>query len=453
MTSAAPEGTTLPVSSRPAGGSAVVGDGVTLLTAYLVLLLAVPSRLVFAPLGGAGTPALLIGLCGALWWMWHHLHRSTRVEAVAGPVRRAVWFFCLAVLASYVAAMSRPIVVAEVSTADLGMVSLVGWAGIALVAHDGIGHVARLETLVNRLAIAGGAVAVLGVLQFLTKQPLIDQIEIPGLTTNAALDSVLGRSGFTRPAGTAIHPIEFGVAMTIILPFTLHRAFHAVQLPRLRRWWPLLALSLAIPLSISRSALVGAVTVLAVMMPRWPRPRRRRTLAFISALLLIIFVTIPGMLGTLTTMFTGISQDSSAQSRTDSYALALEFAARDPVLGRGMSTFLPSYRILDNQYLLLLVEVGIIGLLAMLAMLATATSVARRGARQARTEGHRHLGLAIGASVAAAAVSLALFDALSFPMAAGLLFLVVGMSGALGRLVDAPGDQPEAPPGVRTAGE
>ncbi|KRD42981.1 hypothetical protein ASE38_01435 [Cellulomonas sp. Root930] len=410
-------------------------DAVSLLTVYVVLLFAVPSRLVFAPLGGAGTPALMVGVGAALWWVWYHLHRSTPLDGPTSSVRRTIGFFCIAVLTSYAAAMTRPILVAEVSTADLGLVALVGWAGVALLAHDGIPSLARLEVFVNRIAVAGGAVALLGILQFFTKQSWIDQIDFPGLSTNATLNSVLGRNGFARPAGTAIHPIEFGVMMTIVLPLALHRAFHGPFASSLRRWWPALALAAAIPLSISRSALLGAAIVLIVLLPTWPKARRRLTIAFIAALFTLIFVTIPGMMGTLTTMFTGISEDSSAQSRTDSYGLALEFAARDLLIGRGISTFLPSYRILDNQYLLLLIEVGVIGLVAMVAMLMTAFVAAVRARRLTSDPSIRDLCQCIAAAVAAAAISLALFDALSFPMAAGLLFLVTGLAGAVASLV------------------
>jgi hypothetical protein len=440
--SAKPEGALSPdvVASPPGTG---FGDAVTMLSVYVVLLFAIPSRLVIAPLGGAGTPANLVGAFGALWWVWYHLHRSSPLARAPMPVRRAVWFFCLAVVASYVAAMSRPIVTAEVSTADLGLVALVGWAGVALVAHDGIEDRARLEKLLGRLVVAGGAVALLGVVQFVTKQAWIDRIEFPGLATNATLNSVLGRNGFTRPAGTSIHPIEFGVVLTIVLPLALHRAFYRTALPAARRWWPALAIALAIPLSISRSALLGAATVLVVLLPTWPPVRRRLALVSIGGLVIVIFVTIPGMMGTLTSLFTGIGQDSSAQSRTDSYGLAFEFAARTPIFGRGFSTFLPSYRILDNEYLLLLIEVGVVGVSAMVAMLVTAFVSARRARRLAMSAEDRHLSQALAASVTAAGVSLALFDALSFPMAAGLLFLTTGIAGSLERVLHQPASKRE----------
>jgi polysaccharide biosynthesis protein PslJ len=418
-----------------------VGDGVTFLTVYIFLLFAIPSRLIFAPLGGAGTPALLVGVFGSVWWAWYHLHRSTRTPSQFPQVRLFVMVFCGAVLVSYVAAMSRPIVDAEVSTADLGLIAVLGWAGIALVAHDGIPNLGRMTTLVNRLAVAGGCIAALGILQFVTKQSWVDQIDIPGLSSNQALGSILGRNGFARPAGTAIHPIEFGVALTVVLPFALHRAFYSTWVPRVRRWLPLVAITIAIPISISRSAILGATVVLIILLPVWSKVRRRLALASIVSLGTLIFLTIPGMLGTLTSLFTGISTDTSATSRTDSYALAWEFITRSPLVGRGFSTFLPSYRILDNQYLLSLIELGILGLLAFLAMVVAAVLAAKRAARSTRDEATQHLCMAVLAAVAAAGVSLALFDALSFPMVGGLLFLTVGMAGALRRIIEAQ-DQP-----------
>ena len=80
-------------------------------------------------------------------------------------------------------------------------------------------------------------------------------------------------------------------------------------------------------------------------------------------------------------LFTGISQDDSARSRTDSYALAFDFIQQRPFFGRGFSTFLPTYRIIDNQYLGLLIETGVVGLLAFISLLVTALVVAGRLSR------------------------------------------------------------------------
>jgi len=145
----------------------------------------------------------------------------------------------------------------------------------------------------------------------------------------------------------------------------------------------------------------------------------------------VVFLVVPGVFATLTGLFLSVgSSDSSAQSRTDSYGLAAEYIARSPILGRGFSTFLPSYRILDNQLLGLLIEVGVVGLAAFL----TLTWLAIRCGVRTRKLSHDPIGAQLGqagaAGLCAGLVSLALFDGLAFPMSAATLFLIAGVVGA-----------------------
>ncbi|WP_448059306.1 O-antigen ligase family protein [Cellulomonas hominis] len=413
-------------------------DAVAFLTFWLALLVVIPAKLSFAALGGAGSPATLTALLAAGWWAWYHVNRSAPTGAGHQPVRIAHLAFVCCVLVSYVGAMTRPINSAETSTADLGLLGLVGWTGIILLANDGITDRARFDVLVRRLVLAGGFLATIGIIQFVTGDPLVDRISIPGLTANQSLTGVLSRSGFTRPAGTAVHPIEFGTVLVMLLPFALTTALTDQRRSALRRWYPVAAISLAVFFSISRSALIGAVVVLAILVPVWPRGVRIRVLSAVVGLCTVVFLTVPGMIGTLTGLFTTISDDSSARSRTESYALVWEFVARAPVIGRGFSTFLPGYRILDNQYLVLLIEVGAVGLAAMLALLVTGIVVSQQTRRAARDEATAQLGQALTASIAAGALSLALFDGLGFPMSAGMLFFVLGLAGALRRIERTP---------------
>ena len=72
-----------------------------------------------------------------------------------------------------------------------------------------------------------------------------------------------------------------------------------------------------------------------IVLTGWTGPQRRRAYAAIALMVLGVYVAIPGMLGTLTRLFTGISDDGSALSRTDSYSLAWDFISRAPVFGEG----------------------------------------------------------------------------------------------------------------------
>lgn len=409
-------------------------DAVAYLCVCLVALLAIESRMVIGPLGGAGSPAQLLALFGMGWWMYFHLQRTSAPTWSFQPVRAALIGLSLAFSASYVVAVSRPIDGIEASSASLGMVTVVGWMGLALLAHDGVPNRERLDTLTRGLVIGAAALALLGIAQFVFHDSLIRWIELPGLRPNVPLGDLLNRSGYTRPSGTALHPIEFGAILTTILPLAITRARHSPHGHRIRGAVCVFLIGLGIVVSGSRSAILCALVGMAVLAAVWSA--RTRLLAGVATFLLlaVVAVTIPGMTGNIVKLFTGLSADGSVQSRTGSYDLVGEFVARAPMLGRGYSTFLPSYRILDNSYLLLLVEVGIVGLTAFLFVLGAAYACARASSKAAKDQAGREQGQALAAAVAAASVGFGTYDGLSFPTATGILFLVIGLAGASWRL-------------------
>jgi O-antigen ligase len=425
-------------------------DAVTFLTVYLVLLLALPSRLIVGPLGSAGTPAQIVATLGLFWWAWDWSSRQVPSTPRARPVRRAVLLFCAAILLSFVAAMARPVNGVELRAANAGLLSILAWIGLVLVTGDGIPNRERLETFLSRLSAGAGLLALFGLVQFATGRPLTDLIQVPGLTTNSALNSVLDRGGFSRPSGTAIHPIEFGVVLTVLMPLCLYTARRR-RTSGIRAWWPVVCIGLAIPLSISRSAILGMALGLAIVVPTWERHARRLALLMMAAMGVVVYLAVPGMLGTLSDLFTGISGDGSTKSRTGSYTLAWSFIQQSPWVGRGYSTFLPDYRILDNAYLGLVIETGVIGTACLLGTFATAVYVAQRCRARSRVTETRELAQALTASTAAAAAGLAFFDALSFPMVSGLTFVVLGVTSCLDRLEAAsplPAGSPAVGPGV-----
>lgn len=427
-----PPGVKLPRVIQRAGPDAASG-----LAIYLVLLFGIPARLVVDQLGAAGTPAQIFAMLVLIWWVASRIGATAEPRAPR-PVRIAVLVFAGALLASYVAAATRPIEPVELRAADRGLLSLCAWVGVFLLASEGPRSHQRLDTVLRRLVLAGGVLAVIGLIQFATTRSWVELIQIPGLKANGDLAGVLSRNGFARPAGTATHPIEFGVVLAMILPVALHYALHDVDRSVLRRWFPVAVSALAIPLSGSRSAILCTVVVLLVLVPTWHAKRRWMAFGAVLVTLATVYVTVPGLLGSFRGLFLGIQSDPSAQSRTGSYDLALSYIERAPVFGRGVSTFLPEYRILDNQYLGSAIETGIVGVAALLGLLVTGVVVGRRIRRVARTMEYRDLGLSLSASIAAAGLSFATFDALGFSMVAGVTFLLLGSIACLLRLESAP---------------
>ena len=416
-------------------------DAVLALSIFITALVAVPSELIVGALGSAGTPAEIIGLFLFAAWAVATIGASP-ARQVRQPMRLMLWLFAVTVVLSYIAANLRSMLSDESRSADSGLLLVLSWLGVALLAMDRIPSLARLDILLRRLVLAGGALATLGLLQFITKEPFTNYIEIPGLQANQSLVALYGRNGLVRAVGTAIHPIEFGAVLTMVLPLALHYALVDGDRSLVRRWYPVAAIAFAVPISISRSALVSTIAVLCFLIPTWTKLVRRRAIAAIVGISGSVYLIVPGLLGTLSTLFTGISGDSSAQSRTSSFSLAFEFVARTPIFGRGFLTFLPAYRILDDQYLSLLIETGIFGLAAFLGLLASGVWQGLRIRRMSSTSADASLAVALAASVASALVSFALFDAFSFPMAASTLFLILGCTGALHRLVRAPAPHP-----------
>jgi O-antigen ligase len=428
---------TTSTAARSRGGRRASGwhhlDAVSFLTAYLVLLFCIESRLVLPGLGASGNPATLLACVGFAWWVFYQAQRPVVVSVGRQPVRTALLLALGAFLASYAAAMARPIWGIEGGTANIGLVSLLGVVGVGLLAHDGISSFERFEQLIGRLVVLTGLMAAIGIAQFLANDPLIRSVQLPFLVPNSPLGGITVRSGFTRPFGTALHPIEFGAVITTVLPIAIARA-RARSTAQLVGWLPVAAIAGAVMLSMSRSALVCGLVALVLVSRGWSALARRVLAIGVLGVFAVVAVLVPGMLGSLAGLFTTAGEDGSVASRTGSYPMAWEFFTTAPLFGRGYSTFLPAYRIFDNQYLLLLVEVGAVGLAAVVGLVVTAVVCAAQARRRATDPAMRELAGALVASICAAAAGLAFYDGFSFPTATGVLFVVMGLAGALRRL-------------------
>lgn len=409
-------------------------DAVGWLTFYVILLLFIPTRLIFAPFGSAGAPSMLFGIGSMLLWLLIRLGAAGGTGgARPQPVRIALGVFFVSVGITYVLAMSAPMSPDEVSPADVALLSLASWGGTLLLTHDSIPDRSRLDSLIWRLCICGGLIALLGIVQVLTREVWVDQIAIPGLTGTPGYGLNV-RGGFPRPAGTATHPIEYGTLVTIILPLALYAGFHQTRHPRVLRWLPAGALAAVVPLTSSRSAYLGAAVGVAICLTGWTWERRSTMLALIAAGIATMSVATPNLIKSIIGLFSGAANDPSIASRTDSYSLAMDFIGRKPWFGRGLGTFLPIYRIFDNEYLLLLVTVGLIGTLAFIALGAAACVCLIRLRMRLRDEGSKDLATALIASITTGFICLLTFDAFAFPMTMGTLFLVLGLAGALRRI-------------------
>ncbi|WP_175539546.1 O-antigen ligase family protein [Nocardioides exalbidus] len=389
--------------------------------------------MVVPALGSAGSPSSLMGVACFFWWAWSHVQRSGPTGQPFQLMRVAVLAWLVVMVIVYAHAMSGPIPRDEISVADNGMLRLLGLAGVLLLAHDGITSPARLHLLLRRLAMAAGAVAILGLLQYLTHRLLVDQLSIPGLTRASLGDELGSRSGFARPSGTSTSPIEYGVVLALALPIMIALAGSQQRHRFLFRLLLVPAVA-SIYFSVSRSAYLCTLVGLLVMAIAWNNRQRLQALALLMVASTAVYVSVPGLLGAIRGLFSNAGKDPSVASRTGSYDVAGRFIADSPLLGRGFGTFLPKYWILDNGYLGLLIEGGILGLAGLLVVTATGVLAARRAKARASHQDDRQLAHAVLASIIAAAAGTAFFDIFAFPQSAGGLFLMLGLAGAMRRL-------------------
>jgi O-antigen ligase len=213
---------------------------------------------------------------------------------------------------------------------------------------------------------------------------------------------------------------------------------------------------------MSRSAYLCSLAGMFVLALSWDLRTRLRALGVFAVVSAVMYVSVPGLLGSIRGLFSNADEDPSIASRTGSYDIAGEFITGSPVVGKGFGTFLPKYWILDNAYLGMTIEAGFLGLLALLTLIGAglvSARSARRALQAARDAApvddaayagtavvggahHVQFAQALLASVAAGAGGLAFFDAFAFPQTAGCFFLLIGLAGAMRRLTQTAAPEP-----------
>jgi polysaccharide biosynthesis protein PslJ len=411
-------------------------DTVSYLSLYLLLLIVIPSDLVFSPLGGAGEPANILGVVFLAVYLFRLLNPMIRFNPGRLLIRSAAIFFLLAFLASYAAANFHSLDTLAQNAVDRGLVSIAGWLGVLLICADCINDLGDLKKLLDRLVLGGTFLAILGGIQFATSIDLAGYISIPGLAVNAPYTDDISRGSFSRPQATTAHPLEFAFVIAVILPIAIHLARYAPKEQRRRRWMQVALIAISLPLTVSRSAFIGLAVAAIVILPVWAARERLVALGIIAVSLLGLEAVVPGLLHTIENLFLAIGSDSSTTSRTSALSNSISVIAQHPIFGIGFGTFAPQiYFYTDDQYLNSAIGLGLVGVSAQLALYITGFVTARRARRVSPDPEIQHLAQCMAASCGIVLCVSATFDALSFAMATGLTFFMLGCVGALYRNV------------------
>lgn len=408
-----------------------------LLTFFLALQFLIPARLVISGMGAAGRPSAAVGAGLAFLWALSAA-RPRQQPPQRQPIRLIVGIFVASQLLGYAIGFDRLPSAMEASSANRWLIFVVSIAGVTLAVADGLRTRAELDRLLKALVLLAAIMSAVGILQFLRIVDLVQHVRIPGLQQNADLlgVSARGATDLARVAGTANHYIEYGVVLALVLPVALHYAFFATSRRSRSRQWLLVAVVAAgIPLSISRSAILAAAVTMALSAMVWPWRLRYNALV-VGLMSVVIFRVInPGVLGTIRSLFTNALNDSSVTDRIDRTTYVMDLWATRPWLGRGAGMVIPEqYILLDNQWYVTLLAGGVVGVGVLLLFFLVPYGLARSIRLRGQDQETRHLGNALAATMPAAVLSAATFDAFSFTTWVGVIAVFIGAVGALWRL-------------------
>jgi hypothetical protein len=239
---------------------------------------------------------------------------------------------------------------------------------------------------------------------------------LPGVTPPADLgtyDSI----GRKTVVGPTIHPLAAAMMLSLVLPFAVMGLMRTPD----RRAKVLYAVGAALMIGGAaatqrKTAFIVPVVCLIALTAYRPKMMLKR-LPLGAVLAVGIATVAPGALAGIVDQLrpgqvTGVM---TTQDRVSDYDAIRPEIINHPVLGRGYDSYdQKRYRILDNQYLTLVVNVGFVGVLGYLGLMLSAFLLAHRCARSYDPD-RMWFGPAAASAIIGLTIGSALLDTLALP--------------------------------------
>lgn len=403
----------------------------------LGLYILMPPELRYEGFGGSlGRPATIGGLSLAAWWA---LTRLVPSQTISGrqPVRTAAILYGIAFLLAVAATSNRLLQPVEQRGLDRQIFAQIALLGLLLATVDGLRNWRQVQSFSRGLAYFGGVLGVVGFIQWITETSVANWYAFTGLSLAVEREfRARGADDLQRVQSVLGHPIEFGVVMGMLLPLTLHFALYAKKNQLF--WWGLVGLNgLMVLLPVSRSSILTVGLGMAVATTAWPWIRRLQLAAVGFLAIVAVRVLIPGLVGTIFSLFRDFGQDDSIKGRLEDYDAIGEFAEGHAIFGRGPGTWVTAeldYFTLDNQWLLTLLELGLLGVVACAAIYLSGIICGFRAAQLAPTSESTSLIKALTGGIVGALGASFTFDSIAFTGHMAITFVFIGVAGACWRI-------------------
>jgi O-Antigen ligase len=411
---------------------------VPMLQLFALAVMVIPSDTVIKPIGAQGYPAALIGMFAFAVFAAATLLGLHDALRHRHPVRAALCVLWLSVLASYVLMDRTARTGTELLAADRLLMQLLVVTGVALVAAECLNSLRDVRRVLRALTWGGAFCGLVAALQFWISLDITPYLrELPAFTVNQDSAAIVARGSLNRAAGTSLTQIELGVVAGMLLPLALYLAIYDTELSARKRWAPVVLIWLAVITSVSRSGIISVAVAAAVLVALMPTRQRLVALCVAPLAIAGVFVSAPGVIGTLARFFLAGTSDDSVKARVMDYPVVDRLVNEAPWFGHGGWTYMPENTIfiLDNQWLKTAVELGVVGVVALAVYFLVPLISALVARRHSEDPELRMLCAALAGAALAAAVCSLTFDSLSYPMFWNVNALVIGLIGACWRLV------------------
>lgn len=256
--------------------------------------------------------------------------------------------------------------------------------GVSVILPSIIRHTTQVEKLIGILLVSMAVVCVFGIYQFLGDSAGLST-SLTGLRPQYTKDIL----GFPRIQSTALEPLYFANYLLLPLSITI-----GLWLSRSSRFKPLWLLSLVLLggvnfiLTVSRGGYIALAATLGILAVVYIKQLLRPRILIPILLSLIIaggvayrFLNLTEQLETYTTHVTNIFSGASYEERVETYTIAERIWLQHPWIGIGPGSFGPyaanhplitpseGFKIVNNEYIELLAETGILGLTFIIIML------------------------------------------------------------------------------------
>ena len=255
---------------------------------------------------------------------------------------------------------------------------------------------------------------------------------IPGGLDLPSVATELDSTGRTPVLGPTIHPLALTQLLAMTVPFAVVGGLYTTT--RRRRVLYTLATMLLLAGVFATQRKTGPIVLAAGLVTLVVyRPRQLLSLAPLGTVLILAMpVVAPSAVGSLRDQLAPGAATStlSSRDRLSDYEAIDPEVLNHPAIGRGWQTYDPErYRVLDNEYLSILVGSGWLGVGAFVLTLVAALAICTRAIRT-EDPARAPPALAAAAALTAMAVGCATFDAIAFTVIPYLFCFFLGLATA-----------------------